>query len=216
VSFTINVKDKLPVGSFSDKNFVIQATAKMDTSSVPISLRGMQLAGSDMLETKLNSKIVFSAKGFYHDNLIPNSGPLPPRVGQQTTYTIYWQVINIGNDLENVTIESYSPTYVRWLGNYQPGSADISYTESTGKIIWKIDNLAANTGILTPVKQIAFQVGLMPATNQVGNKVEIIKNSFLSGKDLFTDSALEANSGSIYSDLPDDGNMGDHDGEVVY
>ncbi|MDD5589759.1 MAG: hypothetical protein PHQ47_01120 [Candidatus Portnoybacteria bacterium] len=215
LSFSIKVKEKFPVNNFSDKNFTIKVTAKANSSNIPISLRGTQLGGVDEIETKMNSKLVLSAKGFYQDSVFSNSGPLPPRVGLETTYSIYWQVINIGNDLENAIIEAYLPPNVRWLGNFQPGGADISYNESTGKIIWRIGNLSANTGIMTPVKQIVFQVGLLPASNEVGNTVEIIKESKITGRDIFTQSDLEFIDSSIDSDLPDDESVGYELGRVA-
>ena len=117
LDFSLKVKDNLPVNSFSDKNFTIVTTAKIDSFNVPLALSGIQLAGQNQFTVKVNSKLALNMKGYYNDRLLPNSGPLPPRVGQKTTYTIYWQILNSSNDLSNVKVEAYLPSYVRWEGD---------------------------------------------------------------------------------------------------
>ena len=68
-------------------------------------------------------------------------------------------------------------------------------------------NWQISTGILTPAQYIAFQIALTPSATQMGQVVEIIKASTISGKDTFTASNLEARDGPISSDLPDDSTM---------
>lgn len=204
IGFTVLVKSQLPIANFSDKNFVINATVKIDSTNIPLSLRGTQLSGQDSLSTKLNSKLILKSKGIYYNADIVNSGPMPPAVGQQTTYNIYWQVMNLSNDVDNVVVESYLPPYVRWMNNYQPSGADIKYDSNTGKITWNIGKLSANTGILSLVKGVVFQIGLIPAINQVGEIVELIKQSTIHGRDIFTNVLLQSSADSVTSELPDD------------
>ncbi len=205
LEFSVKVKDRPPVKSFNDKNFLIVASAKIDSSNIPISLRGTQLTGTDSLTSKLNSKLVFDAKGFYQDTDMPNSGPLPPRIGVQTTYTIYWQLINLANDVQDVKVESYLPPNVAWLGRYEPNGADVKYDKTTGKITWTIGQVSANTGILSsPAKQLIFQIGLTPGSEQLGQVAELVKTSTITGVDAFTQSTLESQASGIGTDLPDD------------
>ncbi len=211
---SLKVKENLPIKNFNDKNFLINVSAKIDSLNVPIALKGTQLAGVDSLSTKLNSKLILSAKGYFQDSLLPNSGPLPPRVGQQTTYTIYWRVLNLANDVDDVVVESYSPSYVHWLGRIEPGNSSVKYDPSTGKISWTLGKLNANTGILSPVWQLAFQVGLVPASNQIGQVVELIKESSIFGKDAFTQASILGSARSIQSDLPDDTSVGYEKGRI--
>ena len=100
------MKNKLPINNFNDKNFSANAAVKIDSSNIPAALQGTQLAGTDSVNVKLNSKLAIASKGYYKDNEMPNSGPLPPTVGQQTTYTIHWLVTNLSNDVDDVVVES--------------------------------------------------------------------------------------------------------------
>ena len=211
IGFTLGVKNQLPSSSFADKNFIIGASAKIDSSDVPASLSGTQLSGSDSLATKLNSKLFIKSSGFYYDSNMPNSGPLPPKVGQETTYTIYWQVANLANDVDNVTVESYLPSYITWLNHYQPSDADVKYESNTGKLSWTIGKLSANS----PARQMIFQIGLVPAINQVGQTPELVKTTTISGKDLFTDVNLHSEAASLRTNLPDDNRVGYERGSVT-
>jgi len=221
VSFSIKVKNQPPVLNYNDQNFLINTVAKINSPNTPLSLRGTPLEGTDDLSVKLNSKLYISAKGYFNppDKIITNSGPLPPIVGQQTTYVIYWQVANLSNDVDEVVVQSYLPPYVHWLGNFSPKDANVKYDQATGKLTWSLGKLAANTGIASPAsspaKRLIFQIGLIPAYNQVGRSVDLLKQTTISGKDLFTQALLQNSAASIQSNLPDDPSVGYVKGQVV-
>lgn len=214
ILFTVRIKDKLPIKTFSDKNFTVINTVKIDSPNTPLSLRGTQLGDESRLETKLDSQLILSRRGYYQDSLISNSGPLPPRVGQMTTYTLYWQVMNTANDTENVRVEGYLPSYVRWLDKVEPAEADIKYDATSGKIVWIIGQVPFATGILLPVRYVAFQIGLVPAVTQLDSVVELIKDLAISGKDIFTGRELQGKADNLRSDLPDDPTVGWERGRV--
>ena len=216
IAFSLRIKDKLPIVVSADKNFTVTTLAQIDSPNVPLALTGMSLLGKNQLIAKVNSRLVLSMKGYYNDRLLQNSGPLPPRVGQETTYTIYWQLINVSNDLVNVTVEASLFPYMRWKGNVYPKNEDISYNEATGKVTWKINRLAAGTGLglSLPVKQVAFQVGFLPSLSQVGNVATIIKEVQASGQDVFTENNIFAAVPELKSDMPDDPTVGFENGRV--
>lgn len=209
LEFSLQVKDRLPVSNFSDKNFTILTTAKIDSFNVPLALSGTQLSGQSQLTVKINSKLSLAMKGYYSDRLLPNSGPLPPRVGQKTTYTIYWQVLNISNDVSGVVVEAFLPSYVRWEGKIYPANENIKYDLASGKVTWTIGALPAATGVLTPVRQVAFQVGFVPSVGQAGNMAVIVQPANLSGQDNFTGASLASVTDELKSNMPDDPAVGE-------
>lgn len=214
LEFSFQVRDRLPVNNFSDKNFTILTVAKIDSFNVPLALSGTQLAGQNQLIVKVNSILVLNMKGYYSDRIILNSGPLPPVVGQKTTYTIYWQALNISNDMSGVAVEAYLPSYVRWEGNIFPKNEDIKYDAASGKVIWRIGRLSAGTGILSPVRQVVFQVGLVPSLGQVGNTAIVVQQAKVSGQDDFTGAQISAVASELKSDMPDDPAVGEGKGKV--
>lgn len=215
VEFSLRVKDRLPVNNFSDKNFTIVTTVKIDSFDTPLALTGTQLSGQDRLTVKINSKLALAMKGFYNDSLIPNSGPLPPRVGQKTTYTVYWQLLNISNDVSNVTVEAYLPPSISWEGKIRPNGEDLKYEAATGKVTWTIGALSSAVGVLSPVRQVAFQIGFVPSIGQVGSLAPIVQPAKLSGQDNFTGAQLSGLTGELRTDLPDDPMVGDTKGRII-
>jgi len=215
LEFSLKVKNVLPINKFSDKNFIVSTTAKIDSFNIPLALSGTQLAGQNQLVVKINSRLVLAMKGFYADRLILNSGPLPPRVGQKTTYTVYWQLLNVSNDLTNVAVEAYLPSYVTWEGKIYPANEDIKYDASSGKIIWQIGKLSAGTGFVSPVKQIAFQVGFTPSISQVDDSAVVVQQAKATGDDSFTNVQISASDNALKSDMPDDPTITLEKGKII-
>ena len=215
VNFSIPVKKTLPIKAFSDKNFLIKSTARIDSLNVPVSLIGTSIKGESSLVFKVNSHIDLRQKGYYFESPISNYGPIPPKVGEKTTYNIIWQIVNSSNDIENVKVESYIPAYVSWEGRIEPNGANVFYDHETRKITWNIGKLPAQTGVLYPLKQVVFQVGLMPSLSHLGKTLDLIGEASVSGKDAFTEKQLQDFSPVIITDLPDDPFVGLQKGRVT-
>ena len=141
IFFSIRVKDILPVGEEKDKNFVIKTVAKIDSPDVPTPISMNKIISSNAINMKVNSKLAISVKGYYSDQAIPNSGPIPPKVGEETTYTIHWKVLNVSNDISGATVSAILPTNSQMTGNIFPQDANLKYNERTNAVVWTIGNV---------------------------------------------------------------------------
>ncbi|PIW76367.1 MAG: hypothetical protein CO001_01720, partial [Candidatus Portnoybacteria bacterium CG_4_8_14_3_um_filter_40_10] len=94
-------------------------------------------------------------------------------------------------------------------------SADVKYDKNSGKITWTIGKLPANTGILYPVKRLVFKIGFTPSSSQVGQMIDLVSESTISGSDTFTGASLQGTARAIRSDLPDDSSIGYDGGKVI-
>lgn len=215
IRFSVKIKDPLPIKNYADKNFIITNTVKIDSSEAPISLVNIQISGQSQLVTKIASQMTLDAKGYFNDDLIKNSGPIPPKVGETTTYTIKWQLSNTSNDLKDVRVVASLPPHVKWMNKIEPASADLKYQSQTGQLVWSVGLLPAATGILLPVKQVAFQVAITPSLVHVGNLVELIGKSRATDEDSFTGLKLESSDKPIDTNLPDDLTISGRDGTVI-
>jgi len=81
--FLCPVKDVIPIVSSKDKNFSFSAVARMDSPDIPTPEGANKVVASNAVEVKLNSKLLASVQGFYNDSEIPNTGPLPLKVGRK-------------------------------------------------------------------------------------------------------------------------------------
>jgi hypothetical protein len=186
ISFSVPVLDRIPVENANDKNFTVSSTAKIDSPSVtnPIGLN--KTIASNSLNLKLNSRAVLDEKGYYNDSVIPNSGPIPPKVGEETSYTIHWKIVNVSNDLSDVKVVSSLPSGVKWNNKFSPNDESISFNERTNEIEWAIGNMKNGVGILEPAREISFQISVTPEVNQAGNELVLLNSSILTAKDIFT------------------------------
>ncbi len=204
LKFSVKVKDAMPVKAYSDKNFVIYDVVNSGSVNIPLALLDQQVQDTKEFSIKVNSKLGLDAKGYYQDTFLPNNGPIPPKVGETTSYTIYWYVTNPSNDVEDVRVEAILPFYVEWLNKFKPVSTNFQYDNLNRRVVWDIGTLPAATGALSPAKYVAFQVGLTPSAPQINQVVNLINQSLITGKDSFTGVDLRTTDAQIGSDLPDD------------
>lgn len=186
IQFSIKVKDVIPVGSANDKNFLISSVATIDSPDVPTPIHMNKIIAGNKIDVKLNTKLLLTTKGFNSDAAIPNMGPIPPKVNQVTSYTIHWAVTNTTNDMTGVKVEAVLPTGVVMTSKRLPDNANVKYDNRSNTITWEIGNLPAGTGILTPAKELVFQVAIKPSIDQVGREPDLIGPSTVTGTDYFT------------------------------
>jgi len=215
LNFTVDL-DKLPViRTQKDKNFTIKATASIESLKVPIELHDVPIKSESALVIPLKSLISFDAQGMHRDSDIANSGPIPPKVGEVTTYTISWMITNYSNDLKNVRVSAALPPHIRWQDKIVPDSAPITYNPLTGEVIWNIGDMPAHTGILRPAEKVSFQISFTPTAAHIGRLPELISESHFEALDNFTGMECNIEDGSILTDLPDDPAIGWIEGTVV-
>lgn len=164
---------------------------------------------------KLNSKIILETKGFYHDAQIPNAGPIPPRVGQETTYTLHWKAMNVSNDINNVTVTANIPTNTVMTGKIFPADARLNYNERTNSISWNIGKMDAGEGVLNGAPEVAFQVRIKPSPDQFEQSVGLLGISTLNAKDLFSGENLTITNDAKTINLFEDKTLVDVGGDRV-
>ena len=209
VEFQINVKPRYIIRTFRDKNFLLQVSAVMETPTVPPSLAVKSLSVVSDLAIKINTKTELKTEGYYFDSIIKNSGPLPPKVNQTTTYTIHWQITNYSNNINNTIVKAVLPEGVSWLNKKAgAGAATLEYNDRTNELTWNVGEVAAGTGALLDPYEVVFQVGLTPAANKVNMVVPILGESTLTGDDTFTGNDILVIAPALETDLPDDPGVG--------
>jgi hypothetical protein len=204
IGFSISVKAVIPVGSENDKNFVISSVAKIDSPDIATPIEMNKIIAGNKIDMKLNSKLVLDVKGYYNDGNIPNSGPLPPKVNEETTYTVHWVVSNISNDVSGAKVETVLSSGVTMTGKFYPEDASVTYNERNNSLVWEIGSIKAATGVLSKAKEVSFQVKIKPSSSQIGREVELLGESVITAKDLFTGADLKMTASGKNSNLPED------------
>lgn len=197
---TIHVKDTPPILSSKDKNLTIVMTSMVDVASIPDELKGTNLSPRDRIEFKVSSIVLSSGKVLHGSSPIVNSGPVPPHVGQTSTYTIVWEVKNFTNDIANTEIAATLPPNVKWE-DVTRANGTITYDQASSKVRWHIGTLQAGIGVLAPTLTGAFQVSITPAEIDRGKTIRLINGSKLTGTDSFTNEAIEQQIEAMNSEL---------------
>lgn len=190
VSFSVRASRTVNISGANDKNFMISSIVSISSDQIPDALKGIPIGNEDRVDVKLNTILGMSTVGLYQNSQIENSGPMPPKVGQKTTYNIIWQLTNTSNDIDNARIEASLPPSAAWESRISPANANISYEKSTGKIIWNIGKIPAGTGFVMPALQVAFQVSITPGFADLGKAIDLLSESIFSGTDSFTGVSL--------------------------
>jgi hypothetical protein len=129
---------------------------------------------SEVLELPVTSEPRLRTEARYYLDQVTQvgSGPVPPAIGQQTVYRIYWKVFSGSTGLTNVRIKSSLPSYVKWQGAVDEATlgSPLSFDELTREVIWEINEVSPNTQLLA-----SFDVAVTPTESQV-NQLLILNN----------------------------------------
>ncbi len=142
-------------------------------------------------KVKIRTDLLLTARSLYSVGQFTNSGPLPPQVDKETTYTIVWTATNTSSDVQDAKVRASLPSYVRWLGVSSPYSEDISFNQVGGEIVWDIGSVEAGKGISSSAREVSFQVALLPSLSQVKSEPVLVKNISIEGEDTFTDVVIK-------------------------
>lgn len=190
VDFSVRIKDNWDL---TDENPVI-------TDEVNIS----QIA--QKFETKVNSGLAIFQGAYYKNSSISNFGPIPPRVGQATTYTITWDIKNYFNDAKNVRVKAVLPANVSLTGKIMPENelTNFSFDNKSREVVWSAGDILKGTGVNGDPVSLSFQVSLVPSFSQKGSTASLIGQVTIAGENQFTNTKITATDSAADTSLPDD------------
>lgn len=187
VSFRVKIKSSFS-GSGGVKDSVVKVSALAETLTIPSGFDLTRLSAQSEATTKIVSLPSLAQKAFRQDTILGGSGPLPPRVGQKTTYVISWEIINIPNDVIKAQVKGSLPPGVEWENKTRTSGQqpELAFNSGSREVIWPLETVPAGTGGQFPKSQAWFMVSFTPSENNIGQPIDLIKDSFLEGQDGFT------------------------------
>jgi hypothetical protein len=215
VNFDMTLSSPLPVEGYraSAPELTLIATMKGYRSADGVVRQPVEVSVEKKI--KVQSEIRLIAESSYYTGPITNTGPIPPRADQETTYTIKLGVGNTANDLRGVTVTTYLPANVRWTGVYIPIDEDIRYNPNTRQVFWNVGDLKAGVGVTSPAKEVSFQIGVTPSLGNLNRSVPLTQAIEVRGEDVFTGVSLIGTSNGLTSNLNGDPQFKVEDGNVV-
>ncbi|HBP00465.1 MAG: hypothetical protein UU48_C0011G0033 [Candidatus Uhrbacteria bacterium GW2011_GWF2_41_16] len=159
------------------------------------------------VSTPLTTGVIIDSFGRYTsdqgDQL--GRGPLPPVIGEETKYWIFWNIKNTTNTLHNVTLIGHLPENVRFTGKQTVSEGNaISYDSSTRTILWQATQVDPTFPPDAKMISMAFEIGLTPNESQIGNILPLLSDIQLTAIDNWTGAAIIASGNMVTTDLPYD------------
>ena len=188
-----------------------QGGASLRDPSVTISveIRANRLGEGNVPETiasAVEKKVLFASSLLlrstpaYLNGPFTNSGPIPPKADEQTTYTILWSLSNSSNALSRVRVTTTLPPSVRFL----KGDSGITFNPVGGIVTWDIGSVPAGAGFGGSSKEAAFQVAFVPSVSQIGSTPVLINQTTVTGDDQFTKTEVRGGAGATTIDIAGD------------
>lgn len=132
-------------------------------------------------------------------------GPLPPRVGQETKYWIFWHLSGTTNPLSQVTIVGTLPPYVSFTGRQTVSQGEgVTYDPALQTVSWTSNLVQPTLDPQSAVVGIAFEVSLLPTEEQIGTSPVLLSDIQITALDQTTGAFVSTTSHAITTDLPED------------
>ncbi len=168
-----------------------------------------ELLGSVERTIRVNSEANLVAATTHGVQTFSDSGPIPPKVGSPTTYTLAYRIENGNNNINNAKVTATLPLYVTWLDN-TTGDGRFEYNQTNRMLTWTPGTVTANG-----VASASFQVEFLPSGSQIGKTPILLGEQLMDATDAFTSKSLKARHEELTISLPREAGFNPASGVVV-
>jgi hypothetical protein len=128
-------------------------------------------------------------------------GPLPPRVGRETRYTVFWRIGPIDNAVRNLTVRTTLSPRVRATGAVSAVDGG-TWSVNDRTVTWTLPLLGSDASLHEAM--FAFEVGVTPDGSDVGSPMTLIGTTNAEAQDIETSRTFTASLDPQTTDLPAD------------
>ena len=157
------------------------------------------------------SDLALTVEGRYFgaDGKPVGSGPLPPKVGEETVYEARLRLHNTFHDLSAIIVTATLPQGVRFVGATSAQTGKIIANEKTGEVSWEI----ARMPVTTPEMTATFKVAIKPEAKDLGQLLGLLGITRVEAFDTISQIQFSTDAPSVSSNL--DGDPSGHGKGVV-
>ena len=147
---------------------------------------------SDRAVMSVRTDTLLRTDAFYDDGRLglTSSGPLPPKVGETTSYTLRTRVGTTLNDVSDVRLEMVLPDGVSHTGDTFKTGGDLEFNDRTGQFLWTFPQITGLTGRGSPPHELHVQVAITPGENLRGKIIDLLNKVEVRFTDQFTDQVV--------------------------
>ena len=117
---------------------------------------------------------------YYSEEGAPlGSGPLPPQVGEQTTYRMIWNLNKTVHALKDLQISATLPNSVRYVALATSTAGNMVYDKQNNKITWTLNRMPEEVNNA----EVEFDLQLTPSVADDGRFADLIGEITFQAKD---------------------------------
>ncbi len=140
---------------------------------------------------------------YYSEEGVPlGTGPLPPLVGQTTTYRIRWDLDKTFGELKDMTVKATIPKNVTWKGSVQVGAGELLYDASTRSVRWNLNRVPEHVNETA----VEFSVSLTPTESDANRFAQLTGPTELQAVDATQNASVSQTVSALTTDLEHDEN----------
>ncbi len=198
IDLNINVKGREAVTSQNLTDFRAEATSAA-TFRYADDQQSSLSATAKSLVCQINSDASIGAQARYFsaEGKTLGAGPLPPKVGEKTSYVIVWQINNSIHELNNLNFSVVLPEGVNWENNTDLEAGTIGYAPSTRKVTWLINRLPRSVASI----KSSFTISVTPTAAQQGKVLLLLPAANFTATDKQTGGQINLNAAALTTDL---------------
>jgi len=168
---------------------------------------------SNIITSKINSDLSLEERVLYFnsDNLPVGAGPLPPKVGEKTSFKVYWTVKNNLHELTDARVILPLPGYAVWDNNNLTSVGNIYYDSATHQVIWEIGRLPVSVYRV----DAEFGISLTPAESDRNKILVLSPGATVSATDTETKETITKKTDAKTTKLEDDDIAGLNNSGIV-
>jgi hypothetical protein len=201
IDFKIKIKSLSDLTSLDKTKLQAESIVEVKIGKIN-DLESNVILKSNTIITKIATDLNLEVEGKYFndDNIAIGSGPIPPKVGETTSYQIFWNLTNTIHEVKNVKITTSLPANVIWTEKTNIGAGQINFNPETRQIAWTINRIPLGT----PRLVANFELSITPNESQVGRILILTPEVNLQAIDSETESEITKTGEGITTNLETD------------
>ncbi|MCW1930281.1 MAG: hypothetical protein KIH62_003095 [Candidatus Kerfeldbacteria bacterium] len=180
-------------GKTTEESVRIIATLK--TAHLNGTVIALNTTVEKIIKIRSDARFSYIARYFDEDLKKIGSGPIPPEVGETTTYAVDFSFSTDMNGLSSVSCAAVLPEDVTFVS----GDAQAEYTASTRTIAFDYNSVAVDTA-----HSSRFYLSITPAEDDVDHLKVLSEKMVCTAKNAFTDEAVSEELPRITTELSSD------------
>lgn len=181
-----------------DQALMLTARAQYDEGAEG---RHIEIAGATV-PLPVQSSVSVHTAGLFYSNYGDQVGvgPLPPQVGEYTSYFAVVRITNTTNPIGGAVLRAEIPTWAQFT--HRDSATTGTHVRFDGRFLeWTIGTIPAFAGIFTPAPEFRAEISITPTNQWVGRVVPLLTNIVLTGIDQGTNTPIAITGAPISTEI---------------